>query len=262
MSLTPGVCAQSARRIPAITGAVIVVLLLSACRTTGDFGRREPSFLHDTVVPATREIITGATGLAHSNYELTHDEERLRAYSETLFSSEAWSLERAADEAGANLGLDERDYQRERRVEHASGAAALDPDRDVRRPELILASIDFDLDVIASFEGAAIRVYEADMDRLAALRENGDVPARDVVNTTDRAKENRGIVEETILTLHNRIDDYEIETRRTVLRHPEASQIALHNAIGRLAARVDKLETRIRAVSDPEGVPHNLDLAG
>jgi len=245
----------------------LIIVPLAACRTTGDFGRQEPSFVRDTVVPATRQLITGSTGQPSSSYELTPDEERLRAYRFTLLEGTSDEpierrIARKFDEAGANLGLREREYQRERRIEHAAGVAELDGNGGVRRPDLALSAIAADIEIIDRFEAAAIRVYHADRRRLRVLRRNGDVPSRDVVDVTGRVAENRDIVEDTILAIHNRIDDYVIEARRSVLEYPGESLRRLDNAISRLSLRAEKLEHRLRAVIDPQGVPRDLDLAG
>ena len=106
------------------------------------------------------------------------------------------------------------------------------------------------------------RVYVQDKKRLRHLRKGGDVPADDVLDTTGRVRENRGIVEETILALHNRIDDYEIELRRSMLVHPDGRKAEVKNVIGRLANRVKRFEGRVRAIADPKGRKHHSDLLG
>ena len=109
--------------------------------------------------------------------------------------------------------------------------------------------------------GVAVEVYRADKYRLHALRQGGDVPSKDVHDTIGRVKENRALVEDTILSLHNRIDDYEVELRRSVLTYPDGNPVAVENAIGRLAHRVNRFEQKIRGLSDPDGVKHH-DLLG
>jgi hypothetical protein len=238
------------------TAAVVVLVLAAAgCRPSGDFGRYEPSYFYDTAVPSVRHAVGRVNGNTSSGYALTEDEEELRARSRTLRELEGGSIQRDLDEVAYQVGGDERDYQRERRVEHASGVAVLIPDRDVRAPEQLLGAISQDLDLLDPYERVVVRVYDADMARL-------DVPADDVIDTTARVKENRLLVDDTILAMHNRIDDYEQEMRRSLLMHPSGSERDIANAIGRLAHRVHKLERRVRSLSDPYGAPHFDNLAG
>lgn len=240
----------------------LMAVLAASCRPTGDFGRYENSFFYDTAVPATRNVVGRATGYGGSDYDLTRDEELMRARRRTLVELSGPSLERDVDHVGAELGLDDRDYQREQRVAHSTGLAELTAHDRVRTPQQMLSAIALDLEMLDDFEAVTLRVYEADKSRLRSLRENDDVPADDVVNTTARITENRYLVDDTILAMHNRIDDYEIEKRRTLLEHPDGSVDDLENAIGRLAHRVHKMERRVRAIVDSSGPQDLHGLAG
>ncbi len=239
-----------------------LAMMTAACGGVGDFGRQEPSFFRDTMVPATRNVISDINGYTSSEFDLTRDEENLRAQSATLKEYAGPSLERDIDEWGAELGVDERDYERERRIEHSTGVAVLNADEEVRTPEQILAAIAAELDLIDTYELVVTRVYEADKSRLRSLRQMEDVPGEDVVSTNARITENRELVNDTILAIHNRIDDYEIEKRRSLLQHPGDSEQDMSNAVGRLAHRVHKLERLTRDLTDPEGVEQSLGLAG
>jgi hypothetical protein len=259
----PKVQTQELQRTGLRTAAVVVLALAAAgCRPSGDFGRYDPSYFYDTAVPSVRHAVGRVNGNTSSGYALTVDEEELRARSRTLRELEGGSIQRDLDEVAYQVGGDERDYQRERRVEHASGVAVLIPERDVRAPDQLLGAISQDLELLDPYEQVVVRVYDADMARLATLRDSGDVPADDVLDTTARVKENRLLVDDTILAMHNRIDDYEQEMRRSLLMHPNGSERDIANAIGRLAHRVHKLERRVRSLSDPYGAPHFDNLAG
>lgn len=229
----------------------LVGLAVSACRTTGDFGRVKPSYYYDTVLPTVRHHVSKHVGTYHSSYPLSEDEQELRARSFSI-----------VDNGAPPLVLDQGDYQRERRVRHAAGSADLDEDPYPREPSVLLQAIDEDLKLIRPFERVATTVYKTDKQRLRDLRQGGDVPADYVLSTTARVDENRGVVDRTILTLHNRIDDYEIEMRRSLLKFPGPYKGDLMNAIGRLSQRVRRLEMRMRGLSDPKGANHFSDLMG
>ena len=240
----------------------IAATALASCRTAGDFGRQKPSYFYDTVVPSVRGVVTKHTGVPHSDFPWTDQEYELRARSQTLIDKEDPSFARYFDKKRADYGFDQASYQEERRVEHSTGTADLNQDKYPRHPSILLSTVTEDIKLLKAFATLAEEVYAADKRRLKALRTGGDVPSADVVNTTGRVKENRGIVENTILALHNRIDDYEIELRRSLLAHPNGDGTGVENAIGRLALRLRKFERRIRTLSDPKGLEHFADLLG
>ncbi len=248
--------------------AVKVIMLLAlgaamaSCRTTGDFGRQKPSYFLDHVVPSVKSKVSTLSGVDASAYPLTSSEEELRARSVAIIENEGPSAARTLDQIGVNLGVIEGSYQRERRVEHSSGTPDLERDRYPRHPNILLSAVSEDLDLLRGFASVATIVYAQDKKRLRSLRKGGDVPADDVLDTTGRVQENRGIVENTILALHNRIDDYEVELRRSVLVHPDSEKAQVENAIGRLANRMRRFEKRIRALSDPKGSKHHDGLLG
>jgi len=60
-----------------ITGLVLASAL-SACSTEGDFGRRQPSVLTDTLLPTAGRLAAAHNGEAASEFRLTDDEKQLR----------------------------------------------------------------------------------------------------------------------------------------------------------------------------------------
>lgn len=248
-----------------ISRSLILIVLATAmvsCRTTGDFGRPKPSYFHDQVVPSLRVHVSTLSGVDASAYPLTPSEVELRSRSIAIIENGGPSIRRSFDAFGVKIGAHEPSYQKERRVEHSTGTADLDHHEYPRHPRVLLAAVSDDLDLLHQFSGVTQRVYAQDKKRLLDLRKGGDVPAHDVLDTTGRVRENRGIVEDTILALHNRIDDYEIELRRSVLVHPDGQQAQVKNAIGRLAKRVKRFEGRVRAIADPKGRKHHSGLLG
>ncbi len=235
---------------------------MASCRTAGDFGRQKPSYFYDQVVPSIRTTVGDFSGLQTSEFPLTGAEDELRARSIAIIENEGPSLARYVDQKGVDYGIHEGTYQKDRRVEHSSGTPDLAGEEYPRHPRILLSAVSEDLSLLRGFTAVAVDVYRADKRRLKSLRKGGDVPAEDVLDTTGRVQENRAIVENTILALHNRIDDYEIELRRSVLVHPDGSEAGVQNAIGRLSNRVNKFELKVRGISDPKGIKHHTDLMG
>lgn len=245
-----------------IAAVAAIGATIAACRPTGDFGRYETSYVYDTFVPAARNVITDIHGNASSEFPLTEDEEELRARSTTLKEYAGPSLERDVDKAAAAFGIDERDYEGDRRVERSTGLSALMAYGDVRTAEQFLAAVALELELLDEYEVVVIRVYVADRSRLQYMRTTEEVPGEVVVDAHTRVAENRRNVTDTILAIDNRIDDYEIEARRIVLEQPDSALDDMVNAIGRLAMRVRKIERRTRELTDPNGIEQTLDLAG
>ncbi|MGI9415818.1 MAG: hypothetical protein ACR2PM_19235 [Hyphomicrobiales bacterium] len=229
----------------------VIVVTMTACRTTGDFGRVKPSYYYDTLVPKMQHTFRKHKVAHRSTYPLTEDEEEMRARSFTIINN-----------GRLPAMVQDQGFQRERRVDHSTGSADLYDHPYPREPDVLLAVIDEDLKLVRPFERVAVRVQKTDKRRLRDLRQGGDVPAQHVLNATARVEENRSVVDRTLLTLHNRIDDYEVEMRRSLLKYPGPHKHKLKNAIGRLAQRVRKLEMRMRRLSDPNGVDHYSDLMG
>lgn len=254
------------RRVAGLVVRVAMVaaagMALAACRTTGDFGRERPSYFRDHVVPKMRAGLRAWRGVDASKFPLTGSEDELRARSVAIIENEGPSAERFFDEMGDRFGVTDSTYQHERSIEHAAGTPDLTNDRYPRPPHVLLSAVTEDLNLLEGFASVAEIVYRIDKRRLRSLREGGDVPADDVLDTTGRAHENRAIVENTILALHNRVDDYEVELRRSVLAFPDGNGDAVDNAIGRLANRLRRFEHHIRGLADPDGLKHYPELMG
>ena len=239
-----------------------LAIAMASCRTAGDFGRQKPSYFYDQIVPSIRSTVGDYTNVPNSDFPLTSAELELRDRSIAIVENEGPSTARLLDQKAVAYGIHEGTYQKERRIEHSSGTPDLAGEEYPRHPRILLSAVSEDIGLLRGFAAVAVEVYRADKKRLRALRRGGDVPAEDVLDTTGRVEENRSIVEDTILALHNRIDDYEIELRRSVLAHPDGNRAGVDNAIGRLANRLGRFEKTIRGVSDPKGIKHHTDLMG
>lgn len=241
----------SRRRLGSLSLAGLLMIVAQAC-TTGDFGRREPNILTDTILPAMRGVIGDIRGVAVASYALTGDEAELRARSETIIAAErGLSPDRTVSATVESVGLAESTYQERRRTAHTSGRTAYDRGPWSRGRDTLAYIVDSETTEFVAFGAIALRVYRGDEVRRAALTDGADLSGDDIRDTAGRIRANRRIVEQTILAMRNRVDDYRLELRRSVVEHPDASGRAAA-AIGRMARAVDRIDARLRPRVFPE----------
>jgi hypothetical protein len=241
----------SRRRLGSLSLAGLLAIACQAC-TTGDFGRREPNILQDTIFPAVRGVVGDIRGVAVSSYALTGDEAELRARSETIIAAErGLSPDRTISATVESVGLAESTYQERRRAAHTSGRTAYDRGPRSRRRDTLAYVVDSETGDFVAFGEIALRVYRGDEIRRAALTDGAELSGDDIRDTAGRIRANRRIVEQTILAMRNRVDDYRLELRRSVVEHPDAYGRAAA-AIGRMARAVDRIDARLRPRVFPE----------
>lgn len=239
------------RRLGSLAIAGLLAAASQGC-ATGDFGRREPGLLHDTLLPTVRSVVSDIRGVAVSSYELTADEAELRARSETIIAAERGPLpDRFLSTTVESLGVADSTYQERRRIAHTAGRTAYDRGPWSRRRDTLALVVASETAELAGFGEVAVRVYRADEIRRSALADGADLSGDDIRDAAGRIRENRRIVEQTILAMRNRVDDYRLELRRSVVEHPDASGRAA-SAIERMAGTVDRIERGLRFRSFPE----------
>jgi hypothetical protein len=237
-------------RLHGLPLAAILMLSCQAC--TGDFGRREPNLIQDTIFPAMRGIVGEVRGVAVSSYELTGAEIELKARSETIIAAErGLSPDRELSTMVESAGIAESTYQKRRRLAHSTGRTAYDSGPWSRRRDTLAYIVEAETIEFVSFGRIALEVYRSDEIRRAALTDGAELSADDIRDTAGRIRANRRIVEQTILAMRNRVDDYRLELRRSVVEHPDASGRAAAS-IARMAHAVDRIEARLRPRVFPE----------
>lgn len=227
--------------------APLLLVALAACtRPTGDFGRAEPSLLHDTVMPAI-----GATtarwvrGEPVSPFPLTDEELELR--------DRAWSFVRAphvADWWFDTLAEGERTRILPLiagpggvRPDLGSGippialpvfSAAWDPSRYHRflmsgdfastqsRWNRVIDDMEGDRELIAPFCAVAARVRGADIDRLRALERNAEGATKLRGDTEARIVENGQVMSWVWNAVGYRTASYRFAIDRLELEAPSA----------------------------------------
>ena len=225
----------------------LLAAIVSGCGRTGDFGRQKPSYFYDNMLPGVRSVVRGVRGLRSSNYELTGDERELRALSQTLMRPR--SEEDSPGIVGSALddvGLRDDDSQHERRIAHDAGTSAYATRRRSPRASALMAQIDSDRAMLRRFATVAARVYRADAARRDLLARSVDRSADDILDATGRIEENRQVVADTIVALENRLDDYRLELRRSMLQRPDRAEARVAAAIDRFENGIYRLRTRLR----------------
>ena len=232
----------------------ILAVLPSACAPPGDFGRRPPSFFHDEILPVTRTVIRDIRGKATSQYPKTADEEELRARAHTLVNVDRRkSIDRFLASGVDDLGIVDSRFEENRRIAHNTGKSAYEHEPPSRNPYTLLNVVKAQVWQYQEFGDVVERVYRSDARRRATLRRHEDISPNDIHNATSRIAENRRVVEQTILAMRNRVDNYRLELRRSVLQYPDIIPE------GRVTAAIDRLsdlgeilqdQTRIWAFPD------------
>lgn len=207
----------------------------------------------------TRTAVHEMRGLTTSDYELTHHEELMRTYAETLAQNgRDDSVTGKISDFAEKVGFAESNHEVERSIAHDSGVTAFEGRKRARRPGALTAAIDDDHRIIRAFANASEKVYRDDWKRLQFLSSSPDVNSRTNINVIGRARENRRILLKTHQMLINRVDDYKLEARDSILRYPHAKPDRLYLEIDRLAALVDELRLHIRPLATPGRPPGSV----
>lgn len=241
--------------------AIAIAVTAVGCAPTGDFGRRQPSYFHDTVIPAIRTAAHDIRGKLSSRYPYTADEERMRALSHNLIHVDRQkSIDRYLASGVQDLGIAESRYEENRRIANNTGKSAYERQPPSRRPYTLLNVVRADIWDFRQFGNSVELVYAADARRRRAVLRREEVPSSDVHNALGRIKENRRVVNETVLAVRNRVDEYRLELRRSILEYPDAiPEGRVTAAIDRLAQLVEIIQDQTRVWAFPNDYVRNGD---
>ena len=244
--LMPRCISQQRRRLPVLcVAAIAIAVTVAGCAPTGDFGRRQPSYFHDTVIPAVRTAAHDIRGKLSSRYPYTADEERMRALSHNLIHVDRKkSIDRYLASGVQDLGIAESRYEENRRIANNTGKSAYERQPPSRRPYTLLNVVRADIWDFRLFGNSVELVYAADARRRRAILKREDVPSSDLHNAIGRINENRRVVNQTLLAVRNRVDEYRLELRRSILEYPDAIPE------GRVTAAIDRLAGLLEIIQD------------
>jgi hypothetical protein len=231
--------AEARKGLGLLTRAAALALLLPfGCAPTGDFGRRGPTLLHDTVLPRVGAYAARLRGEAVSSLPLTDDEIEMRhlAYAIVAPAPFASYLDRASAEARlarlapiAPMQAGPRHYYEALRDAPFRSSEA--------RFGAVASHVQADNDRLTPFFSVAKRVTLADDGRLAALRyapldrvERLDVEAR-IIENRELAAWVRATLKDRAKAYRYAIDRLAVDTPSTSVH---AARVTLSSFEGRL----------------------------
>ena len=222
-----------------------LLILLTACSNRGDFGRTEPSFFEDRVLPVTRSLVGHARGEVISDYPLSEDEKSLRRLSRDLSDPKKRTTAKKTLYRQAHAaGIVENKHEHNRRRRHDIGLEPAKYRSPYKVHYALLAAIKDDIRLTELFTHTSRRIYKTDNIRYRRLVASSDLSGDEIRNVTGRLKDNREIVEATLLVLENRVSDYELDLRHMKLRAPAPLERDIALAIDTLAQRAKKLHSK------------------
>lgn len=225
--------------------ATATVILLTGCSNKGDFGRTEPSFFEDKILPVTRTFVGMVRGVATSDYPLTQDEKALRDLSRDLANpNKRASAEKTLMRQAQAAGIAKNKYEKKRRLRHDVGLEAARYRSPYRQHYALLYAVKDDVRLTERFTDSSRRVYKTDSIRYRRLVSSSDLSGDQIRNVTARLKDNREIVNATLLVLENRISDYRLDLKQLKLRAPGSLEREITFAIDSLKIRTRKLHSK------------------
>jgi hypothetical protein len=209
---------------------LIGVALIGCARPTGDFGRPQPSVIHDTLLPSLGKASLRAREEPASFYNLTDHEKILR--------DRGWRLivpPHAHDWYGANVaewqrvGLTPRadmTLKPERYAQYLSSQAFRSSETRYRR---IADDAQKDMLSLPDFFAVVDRVARDDTARLEAARAIPDLQPSELKNIYDRISENQFYVAWVKRSLYFRLYAYRYALDRLLIEtpSPQAAQVKL-----------------------------------
>ncbi len=245
------------RRIVAL--ALALPVLLAGCgRPTGDFGRAEPSVLHDRVMPAAGELVAEWDRReVVSDFNRTDREGTLRDRAWALvrpphvrdwFGATAVELERTRILPEIDYAFDPQGYYNYLRRDPFISSET--------RWNRAIADMRGDTGLIGPFWSEARRVRDDDALRLRALDERRGGAPEELRNAYARIDENARVVDWVWRSMRLRVAAYRDAIDRMMVETPsqrrleaEAAWIELRGAIGR--AEADMPATPRRMAGSP-----------
>ena len=228
---------RTRRQVPIPASLLLVGMLLAGC-SGGDFGRTRQDFLNDDMHRWIGDEATASVGLHASQFQLTDNERQLRDLAYPLIepphSRPAWRSV-FGDYAALptpwrqTVAFDRTSYGRmlidEPHRSHSSRYAQLIEDvrNDITRFEPFFAS--------------AIRVIDLDKKRNASMAHVSELSPRERADAVARMQENSLIVQWVQTCLEQRISSYRWALERLVIQAPDGMAADADRLIGELAAQ-------------------------
>lgn len=204
-----------------------IAAALGGClRPEGDFGRPRPSYMNDTVMPEAGKLIAGVRGEAVSTFNLTNDEQELRA--------RAWALIRPPHSADW-ISEAVVELQRTRILEPIDHVlnpenyyALLASERyrsSEARYDRVIADADGDTVLIMPFCELAARVEDADRERMGTIGRRENLTREDYAGAVARVEENAQLIGWAKRAMRFRLTAYKIAVDKLEIETPSRSRV-------------------------------------
>lgn len=233
-------------RATGLVGMTLMALLTACGRPTGDFGRAEPSYLHDTILPSLGDVVAEKRRAEPvSDLPMTDDEIELRDrawnfvraphvrdwWLDTLVEGERtrilpmlkgqgqMSPELAATFPKWSLPLLNPAYDTSRYHKYLLGEAYASSESRWQR---LITDIGADTALVPPFCEVAARVRRADAGRIGALERQGEARSEFGSDATARVYENQETMSWVWRALSYRLSSYRFAIDRMEIETPSA----------------------------------------
>ena len=230
-------------RWPAVA-AVLAGLLASGCMATGDFGRPEPSALHQRAGMHKYASVPGFENASDPALPLSDSEAELRSRAYALTYSYAhqpshghWSQYASIVPRRPVAHLPDAEA-------YAGRIAKAGYQSSDARVNAIVDDIRADRVHIDAFYEAARQVYIVDAGRIADLERLTQAPEPEA-RVASRVEENRQIVEGTLFALDERLRGYEMAMGEMVLVAGRRVRARARREVDGLARRIARLKSEV-----------------
>lgn len=235
------------RPVGRLLGLVLVVSLVAACasRPVGDFGRAQPSVLHDRVMPAVGDFMATQRREPVSNLNQTDQEREMhdRTWRFLIAAhSRDWMFDTAVEMQRTRIGRaqdhkygPERYYNWLRTTQYQSSRT---------RYATVGSHILADLDTVDATFRAICAVEEVDRQRRVALSELPGIEQSVAANVEARRVENQWYIDWFVRALSYRYSSYSYALDHLLVETPHEQSIAVDDSLRRLKPWVDRANRR------------------
>ncbi len=237
-----GVSASVSRRLGPI-GLIAVTVLLAGCvaRPVGDFGRAQPSVLHDTVMPYAGRLIATNRKEPVSNLNQTDQEREMhdRTWRFLIAAhSRDWLFDSSVELQRTRIGrardftyTTERYYTWLRTTTYQSSTT---------RYNTVGRHILADLDTVPTTFQSICAVLEVDRQRRVALAELSGIEQSVADNVAARRTENQWHIDWFVRALTYRYDSYAYALDHLLVETPHEQSMGVDENLRRLRPWVDR----------------------
>lgn len=224
--------------------ALAVFALAGCARPTGDFGRAEPSVLHDTVLPEAGKLRAEMFGEPVSRFNLTDEEQSMRDLAWRFLvapHAQDWFYNVLAEWQRTRLAKDStRQRMDVRRYYAFLRSEKFDSSRV--RYKRVIRDIDADTATMPRVFEAICAVEEIDRRRDTAARELPDTSAEVSGEVRSRHAENQAYIDWFVRSARYRYDSYTFALKSLLIETPHEEARALDGRLSRMATLVNRAE--------------------